>query len=258
MFHRFERAVNDRPDTESDNKKPGIVTSYNMPSLLNIPDAMRRYGPLVNLWEGKNMGEGILHFVKAQMKMGLRPGWQKRLLLRLLCGKALASIMDALGMDDVRGMQLEDDDDEEDDEDASADNKTINTKESGIYHRYKSIADLHGDIGARKPLSLVQLDGGEFRVVIGKLGSPDELVSVSFVEEDGCTSHAGLHYRKWRVGHVVVGVLDSDTVRRSLLLLPYLLAKQEDVYAAVSTAWELMNVDGHFVVPPLLGPEPNR
>ena len=247
--------MNDRPDSESDNKKPGVVTSYNMPSLLNIPAAMELYGPLVNLWEGKNMGEGILHLVKSEMKMGLRPGWQKRLLLRLLRAKALASIMDALGMDDV--CHIADDDDEEEEEEEAADDSTIRMDERGVYHRYKTMGDLYAAFAARHPVSLVQLNTGEFRGVVGKLLGPDHLVDVTFMEEEAAIVHGGLHYWSWKVG-IEVGDLNPDSVLRSVLLLPYLLEKNEGVYATVSTAWEEMEADGDFVVPPLLGPEPNH
>ena len=36
------------------------LKKYNFLSLLNIPDAMYQYGPLINLWEGSNQGEGYL------------------------------------------------------------------------------------------------------------------------------------------------------------------------------------------------------
>ena len=244
--------MNDRPDAEGDNKKPGVVTSYNMPSLLNIPAAMELYGPLVNLWEGKNMGEGILHLVKSEMKMGLRVGWQKRLLLRLLRAKALSSIMNVLGMKDV--YDILDDEEDEEEEEGDADDSTIRVNERGVYHRYKTMGDIYAGIAARHPVSLVQLESGEFRAVVGKLQGPDQLVAVTFLEEEAGIAHAGLHYWTWKVG-VEVGDLNPDCVVRSVLLLPYLMENKEGVYAAISTAWAEMEADGDFVVPPLLSTE---
>ena len=247
LFHRFERAVNDRPDGESDNKKPGIVTSYNMPSLLNVPAAMRKYGPLVNLWEGKNMGEGILHFVKSELKIGLRPGWQKRLLLRLLRGKALGSIMSSLGVADGRDNGDSDDDEEEED----------NGVERGVYHRYKRMATLFGRMAARKPLSLVRLECGQFGAVLCARDSstPDGLLEMNPME-DGAFEHAGLRYWKWKAGSE--RELEPAKVRSSVLLLPYLLSDRgADVFAAVNTTWGEMNLVGAFVVPRPLGPAAN-
>ena len=205
------------------------------------------------------MGEGILHLVKSEMKMGLRPGWQKRLLLRLLRAKALASIMDSLGMDDVVDIQGDDGDDDDDDE--AHDDTTIRIAQRGSYHRYKSMGDIYAAIASRKPVSVVQLDSWEFRAVVGKLEGPDQLVALSFVAADGAVTHGGLHYWIWKAG-VEAGDLDPDTVARSVLLLPLLVGNREDRsdrFAAVSTVWEEMDgTNGRFVTPPQLGPEPSN
>lgn len=73
--------------------KPGWVQSYNMASLLNVPDAMERFGPLVDLWEGKIQVEGIVTYVKEEIKTGLQKEWSKRLLDNLNRQKAMRSIM---------------------------------------------------------------------------------------------------------------------------------------------------------------------
>ncbi|KAL7555438.1 hypothetical protein ACA910_008058 [Epithemia clementina (nom. ined.)] len=63
--------------SEDSHEKPSWVTSYNFMSLLNLPDAVRRFGPLRNIWEGGTQGEGILWYVKREMSMGLWKNWQK-------------------------------------------------------------------------------------------------------------------------------------------------------------------------------------
>ncbi|KAL7560906.1 hypothetical protein ACA910_008187 [Epithemia clementina (nom. ined.)] len=63
--------------SEDSHEKPSWVTSYNFMSLLNLPDAVRQFGPLCNLWEGGTQGEGFLWYVKREMSMGLRNNWQK-------------------------------------------------------------------------------------------------------------------------------------------------------------------------------------
>ena len=45
-------------------------------SLLNIPMYMREYGPLVNLWEGSNQGEGYLRIVKPKLTNIHAKNWQ--------------------------------------------------------------------------------------------------------------------------------------------------------------------------------------
>ena len=49
--------------------------------LLNLPDTMRRYGPLRLLWEGGDCGEGVLCTVKPLVS-GLTGRWQEASHLR--------------------------------------------------------------------------------------------------------------------------------------------------------------------------------
>ena len=57
--------------SESDNnmkrKKLYWLSHYNFMSLLNLPEAMKMYGPLTNLWEGANQGEGYLRYAKPKI-----------------------------------------------------------------------------------------------------------------------------------------------------------------------------------------------
>jgi hypothetical protein len=66
MFTRLEGKL------DPGQKMPSWISSYNFSSLLNIPEAMRMYGPLRNLWEGGYQGEGILRYVKPEASYGMR------------------------------------------------------------------------------------------------------------------------------------------------------------------------------------------
>ena len=57
---------------------------YNFLSLLNIPDAMYKYGPLVNLWEGSNQGEGYLRYAKPRITDIHSKNWQINAHIKLL------------------------------------------------------------------------------------------------------------------------------------------------------------------------------
>lgn len=55
---------------------PRWLSSYNGVSLLNIPDAMRLFGPLVDLYEGKIQGEGIVTYIRPCISQGIaRKNW---------------------------------------------------------------------------------------------------------------------------------------------------------------------------------------
>jgi hypothetical protein len=66
---------------------PSWVTQYNFLCLLNLPDAIRMYGNIRNLWEGGSDGEGFLRRVKNELKPGLVHQWQKWSLNNLLRDK---------------------------------------------------------------------------------------------------------------------------------------------------------------------------
>ena len=77
-FAKLDRQVNPKRD------KLTWVTSHNFSSLLNLPWIVARYGPLRNLWEGGNQGEDILKYVKQEIAMCLRPGWQNKLMTGMM------------------------------------------------------------------------------------------------------------------------------------------------------------------------------
>ena len=148
------------------------------------------------------------------------------------------------------GVGAGDDGEDSDDEDEGS-----NGVERGVFHRYRKMATFFARMAARKPLSLVQLECGRFGAVLRAptLGAPDGLLEFERLEEGGPVEHAGLKYWRWRPGDE--RELQPDKVRRSVLLLPYLMPDREqgaDVFAAVDTCWEEMDALGGFVVPPPL------
>jgi hypothetical protein len=52
--------------------------------LLNLPDMLRKYGSIRNLWEGGKDGESYLKTVKSHLKAGLVNGWQTWVITNLL------------------------------------------------------------------------------------------------------------------------------------------------------------------------------
>lgn len=67
-----------------------ILNKPNFGCLIDLPDMMRKYGPLRELWEGGPRGEGFLKFAKPHMKQGFRhQNWHYHLHRKLLNTKAL-------------------------------------------------------------------------------------------------------------------------------------------------------------------------
>ena len=77
------------------NKKhtPYWIKKYNYLSLLNLPEAMNLYGPLINLWEGGNKGGGYLRFAKPIIKDIHSVNWQVNAHSKLLRGNAFDSVV---------------------------------------------------------------------------------------------------------------------------------------------------------------------
>ena len=58
-------------------RKPLWMTKYNHLSLLNLPRYIKLFGPMINLWEGSNQGEGYLRFVKPNLTNIHSKNWQQ-------------------------------------------------------------------------------------------------------------------------------------------------------------------------------------
>ena len=64
--------------------KPYWLSKYNYICLLNLPLTMKEYGPLINLWEGSNQGEGYLRYAKPRIRDVFSKNWQVNAHVQLL------------------------------------------------------------------------------------------------------------------------------------------------------------------------------
>lgn len=61
-------------------------------SLLTIPNLLREYGSMRNIWEGADEGEGYLRGGKAELKVGLVRNWQVWLMNNIMDEKSFEEI----------------------------------------------------------------------------------------------------------------------------------------------------------------------
>ncbi|KAL7572243.1 hypothetical protein ACA910_011771 [Epithemia clementina (nom. ined.)] len=151
--------------SENSHDKPSWVTSYNFIYLLNLPDAVRQFGPLSNIWEGGTQGEGFLRYVKREMSMGLRNKRRKRLLTRIYKHKSLAMLLSVdIGMeeDTFAAAAAADDNENEDDK----------QNHSGKYFVYNDFGKLLSNISTGCAISIIITDGQIFAVCC--LGSREQ------------------------------------------------------------------------------------
>ena len=70
------------------NVKKTWLSSYNFVCLLNLPDQIKKLGPIRNQWEGGPRGEGFLRTVKPMTPGTTRLHWQRHLLTNLVKHKS--------------------------------------------------------------------------------------------------------------------------------------------------------------------------
>ena len=92
-FDYLESTIRKDSSDGKKDKGPAVVSKYNFCCLMNLPEVMRKYGPLRDLWEGGPRGEGYLLHTKPHMTQGFRPNWHQNLLRRILREKAFDNIL---------------------------------------------------------------------------------------------------------------------------------------------------------------------
>lgn len=135
--------------------KPTWIGTPNFMSLLNLPDAMRKFGPLHHLWEGECQGEGFVPFGKKHMTAGLRGKWIANTLTKILCDKAMINVSRA----EANVTALDNHDDAECDPDSS-----MRCRDAIRPHCNHNAAN--SDFLNNRPLSGVLLDDGAFSLML--------------------------------------------------------------------------------------------
>ncbi len=82
------------PGEQKKEARVQVISSFNFICLMNLPDAMKRYGPLRHLWEGSFRGEGFLRQTKPQMMQGFKSNWHINLHRNILHEKAFQNIFE--------------------------------------------------------------------------------------------------------------------------------------------------------------------
>jgi hypothetical protein len=211
--------------------KPTWITSYNFPSLLNIPDAMKKLGPLRNLWEGSVRGEGFIKYIKPEHgSLGLRQGWQERMLKKILQKKALSVICPHKTTEDI---------------DIGATDSSFN--------KYLKQSTIKAALKKGEPMSILQKKDGSFGIVLKQ-----NFYTMQWTMERSFTSGA-FPFMKWTVSFLecepATEVL-PDHILRSCILLPYTLASVgEPLFSCISDDWMVFHGEGGFAIPKcIMGP----
>ena len=212
------------------------------------------FGPLIDLWEGKNQGEGIVKYIKSALIMGLRKGWQKRPLEKLLVRKGMGAMM--MNFDGKRhGAYLPDDHNDDDDNDFNVGGNPHNNSQpdqSLHYHSYDTIYDVHSAIEGGKPLSCVILEeeghNNNTNRCIASIVGKDEYLELCFIGPNHKIVN-GMVYKDLQRANFNdgTGYFLPQQVVASLLLLPILvevdIQNNEKYYTAINSRWEFLQPD---------------
>jgi len=138
-FETFDRAM------RRSNESPSWITSYNYICLTNIPQILKNFGPVRNLWEGGGQGEKIVGLLRPLWN-GYRLNWHKNIMDNILKQMSISHIKC--------------NNNENEDGDSNKDAETSISTYS--YYRYGTIATIQSKYTSGKPLSVVLLSSNTF------------------------------------------------------------------------------------------------
>jgi hypothetical protein len=203
---------------------PQWLSAYNFLSLLNLPDVVRRYGPIRNVWEGGAQGEGVLRFVKPNVKNGMRRAWELATMKTLMRKKAMEYVVDQTV--------------------GTGESRRSRNNDTKAYHPYTDILAIDPMLrNNKKVISSVLLDDGRWGI-IWKKGNVNYFLALVISEEIHACSF-GLNYHIW---HRDLGqgdeILRELSIVKAGLLLPLQQYKlDEDDAEYVSNCYALTSED---------------
>ena len=221
-------------------KTPAVLSSYNFTCLLNIPDAMERFGPLRCIWEGGPRGEGFARFAKPYMTQGLRQNWHYNLLLRLHRAKAFDIIMtkETKSMADIS------------DKDALRHRK-------GCFQKYASAFSLRQQfsplkpVGERKPLSVLLLKYEDHSTGLCSVVGDYDRILILGIPSETYIRHFGLFYYRFSMPPRE-DAIEWQSISRSVvalgfgMLLPLLRGNDGNYFALISSNWKSLSPTTQF------------
>lgn len=190
---------------------------------------MRQFGPLRNLWEGKNHGEQFLRCVKCEVASKFVRDWEVGPVKKVYQKQALDVIIES--------------------ESVSSSTATSEVELDGCF-LYKSVTEIMKSFMERLPLSMVMLENGIF----GCITKEHKIVEFS------CDAHVcsrnGCDYHIWSLKEIPENgardLAEFDETAHFLLLLPRLVecglppCTSDAVYTTINSEWMEMKKDGSF------------
>ena len=219
----------------NEKKKPEWLSKSNFLSLLNLPEIMKRYGPLRLYWEGTMIGEKAIQEFKPYCK-GLKQNWQEHTLNNFYLHKVFDFIIREQKGDENQPYL---------DKDwryclfDPYENKLNEKDVSWRKCKPKEDIEINNDLG--KPLKAIYFQTDENIEFYVPVNIQDKCLRMTRVNsEDEGTFKMGLSYFEWNLSHDLFDFPEGEFT--NCLFLPYLVnpgsITDTDIYAVISSEWE--------------------
>lgn len=136
---------------------PSWVEKYNLMCLLNLPETVKKFGPLKNLYEGKYCGESFNRILKPKANRGSHKNRFFNLLRNLHCEKAMTAVQHDYDTEHVKRGESEGTPDNYNGRKRGADNnnREIRAGAERMKHCYRKKAVLNCAYTKHHPLSVI-------------------------------------------------------------------------------------------------------
>lgn len=214
------------------------ISCYNFTTLLNLPQNVRNFRTMRDLWEGGFAGEGSVRFIKPVVaRLGKVPNWPRHALKTIHQNRAFKDIRRQVAKNDTRKQ------------------KNIND-----FHCYKTVSAAKQAMSQPHPLSVITY-GNKFYMVTRKKDNRCTRV-LQLYRKSLAGIKVGLHYFVWECDQEEEKVaIEQEHVTSYCLFLPLpdpskLVGRTEVndsseqvVYAVINSAWKHLGTDGTFYMP---------
>ena len=207
---------------------------------------MKFYGPLLNLWEGSNQGEGYLRYAKPTITNIHAKNWHSNAHVKLLNATSFDNVVNC-HIKSVMKVESSDEDPKE------------NYREKKMMHEYSSVNELFSIFRRNKPISCVKYKNGIYYVVIQNHISSLMGLFPIVLQFSKIMSTLSIHYFKVSMDLSKTDLdlipFDKNEIVKYILLLPeineygYMTKDQSASYYVIDSDWNELNQYMEFMKP---------
>lgn len=237
-----QSAIQPPKQKSTSRRVPPWISKYNFVCLLNIPDVMKKFGPIRNYWEGGIFGEKILQVAKGTW-YGFTTNWARNMLRNMIDTFSLKRTVHSLNPanpsnDDGVKVSVND-----------IENESVTSYDRASYHVYRSTEHVIAEFNSGVPMSVVIL-----RDDIGIIVKKNLFMSVYIHVDDFETriSHTYFTCSLWNCRELDIS--KADILAYGLMLPLYEDSSHNgdlnlDKWTVVTSEWKDIFSDGRFVFP---------